>query len=934
MAENLTDQFSRKWYVAVIYADLCDSTALAANLEAEVYAAVMDRLTAYYRQTIDDHGGTMLQVHGDGALAMFGFPAAGEEDVRLAVNAALALHAGIKELVFPEDSQLSLRLHTGVHAGLVVIQQGDIHRGTYQLRGDVTHVCARLSDLAASDEILVTEQSLRGSKPFFTCTDTRVETLRGFGRSIEVTRVIGKSMVTSRYQARRKRSRLPFVGRRDELSELLEAWQAVRAGQASTARVINLIGPPGVGKTRLVDEFLGHGVVQEYAVLQGFCENLGQARPLEPFLNMTPTGIEAPLAATKTELIDQLSQLTQPYVLFVDDCQWIDESSIEVLRSVVASGSPVLLIMASRNRRNLFGATPGVTHLELDGLSSADVSLAIRVLAPYVVVNVGETIAQLCGGNPLFLEELCYADLLEVLDHAPSAIEYVPQWLYSLVQARVAALSAQQVEIVQAAAVLGGTVELVELKEIVGQLEDDDLTHLAVTDLLFPGEQPGTWRFKHGLTREIVYHLIGRDSRRNLHQQVAQRLLAHAPLELQNLERLVGHLLGAGERHQAGVIALRAGENALKQQALDIARVQLRIAIECREAELLASGAADEQRKDIFSIARKLSRVVLFDPSVTELPLFERVLQLSQVDADMRNQAIAHYWLGTVHYGLGQPRLAMRYHFRARTLAQEIGHERLVQETEATLAQATAANCQHDVAIGLLRKVIAANPQVTTDMPIAGSMAYSMGCLAMVQADRGDFEQAEGMLAQAMGLIAETGQLVEANVLAKGIAMSLWQEQPEIALTRASRVIEISLRIHNEYLETMARMLAAYATWCIHQQAQDLEVMRGYVDRMEGFGQGQFMSLGYGWLAEISAQRGEFDRLRRYAARALWRSRSGDGFGLACAYRGLAVGSVTQHLPYSPQHYLQRAQRSAEQRGAHRDSALNARCAQQLNVSI
>ena len=92
MTNALTEQLSRKWYVAVLYTDLCGSTSLVARLEPEVYATVMDCLTVFYRDTIASQGGTMLQVHGDGALAMFGFPAAGEEDVRLAVNAALALH--------------------------------------------------------------------------------------------------------------------------------------------------------------------------------------------------------------------------------------------------------------------------------------------------------------------------------------------------------------------------------------------------------------------------------------------------------------------------------------------------------------------------------------------------------------------------------------------------------------------------------------------------------------------------------------------------------------------------------------------------------------------------------------------------------------------------------------------------------------------------
>jgi class 3 adenylate cyclase len=130
-------------------------------MEAEEYAEILDALRRACREIIPRHGGTIVQLLGDGVLAIFGFPAAQEGDGRRATQAALELHHAIRALPARHlAGGSSLTLHTGIHSGMVLVDQGDSQLGVLQLFGNVPNIASRLASAARADEILVSREAL------------------------------------------------------------------------------------------------------------------------------------------------------------------------------------------------------------------------------------------------------------------------------------------------------------------------------------------------------------------------------------------------------------------------------------------------------------------------------------------------------------------------------------------------------------------------------------------------------------------------------------------------------------------------------------------------------------------------------------------------------------------------------------------------------
>ena len=153
---------ARRRYLTLLFADLSESTALADLMEAERYGEMLGELRRIFREVIPRHGGMLVRAQGDGILAMFGYPDAREDDGRRATEAALELHEAVRGLrvagKLPGGRTLSL--HSGVHAGLVLVADGDMELGRFELLGSVPNIAARLSDQAGADELFVSEETL------------------------------------------------------------------------------------------------------------------------------------------------------------------------------------------------------------------------------------------------------------------------------------------------------------------------------------------------------------------------------------------------------------------------------------------------------------------------------------------------------------------------------------------------------------------------------------------------------------------------------------------------------------------------------------------------------------------------------------------------------------------------------------------------------
>jgi class 3 adenylate cyclase len=236
-------------YLTIAFADISESTRIASSLEAEDYADLLGDLRSDFTEVVARHKGEIVRIDGDGVTMIFGYPEAHEDDGRRATEAAIDLHAAARRRMIPAPGVgPSVRLHTGIHSGLVLVDDGDLVRGRFEMLGDATNVAKRLADLAAADEILVSEATLGTERHFFRTGPRRLVTPRGKDTTLAVFNVFGREIVETRFATRVRQGLAPFVGRSEELGQV-EAW--LQDSVAGGNRLGVVVGGAGLGKTRL-----------------------------------------------------------------------------------------------------------------------------------------------------------------------------------------------------------------------------------------------------------------------------------------------------------------------------------------------------------------------------------------------------------------------------------------------------------------------------------------------------------------------------------------------------------------------------------------------------------------------------------------------------------------------------------------------------------
>ncbi|RZJ11541.1 MAG: adenylate/guanylate cyclase domain-containing protein, partial [Rubrivivax sp.] len=272
--------------LTLLFVDLSGSTAMAEWMEAEHYAAMLAGLRALYERIVPHHGGVIARIQGDGMLAVFGHPEVREDDGRRATEAALELHAAVRGILpsGPKPAGFpGLTLHSGIHAGIVLVTDGDQMRGRFELLGNAPNIAARLSEAAKADEIIASDESLGLQSQFFETGPRFTLQLRGRATPLAAYRVSGRSPVGRRYEASMRRGLAPFVGRDAELAALECGLVQALLGRT---RWLGLRAGAGVGKTRLTEEFLRRAADHPCLIHRGYCESYLSAEPLQPFLQM------------------------------------------------------------------------------------------------------------------------------------------------------------------------------------------------------------------------------------------------------------------------------------------------------------------------------------------------------------------------------------------------------------------------------------------------------------------------------------------------------------------------------------------------------------------------------------------------------------------------------------------------------------------------
>jgi transcriptional regulator with AAA-type ATPase domain/tetratricopeptide (TPR) repeat protein len=888
-------------------------TLMRVSLRAESSAslAVTSRLLEQLVERMRSFGGHIAEMSPRGLVAVFGMEP-DEDAPRRGANAGLAIVKTI-DGERPDAAPVGRSVAVAIHVARLLLARVD---GAVILDEEgKKDAWRRLDELngAGTDGIALSE-------------DAAVF----LGRQFEVVRDAEHGRAAFRLVGRASRDRglgsTEFVGRQAELSLLQGLLQRAREGRG---QLVSIVGDPGIGKTRLVREFV-HGLPPDgIGLLKGECvsygatvpyhlvldvlrdacgiqeadppdaiavkarqllERLGGASaPWAPYVmnllcpgrGFTPRGAAPEVVRERTfEALQQLvlaEQARQPLVIVIEDLHWIDRTSADLLAVFVevVARMRILLVCTTRPGAPLpwTGRTPS-TQIALPPLP-AEASLGLvesALVGRSVRRDVVEAILARAEGNPFFLEEL----VRSVRDEdEPSRIP-IPETVHEVLTTRILRLSDDDRYVLQSAAVIGRDVPVALLERVGGVSADvmrSALGRLQTAEFVYPtrlGADP-TYTFSHALTWDVAYDGMLEEARRAVHGRVVEAIAQLYPDRLlEHSEQLAHHAYGAERWAQALSYLRQAARRALSCSAYRES------AVLCRKALV----AVDHLPSDPDLVAQAID--VRLELRTALLALGDNgqirdLLRDAEQLAVAANDDVRLAWVQSFrcmsHWGLGELAQALAAGEQALASGQRLGDPRIQRLAHLGLGWTFHARGRYRKSLqelSALLSLLAEGAPVSEQrgLPIDSVMAHSW--IAACHTELGEFEA--GLVAgrQAQRLATEMNQPwgLAAAHYAVGV---LYMRQENLA--EATVELEAGLRLCREYeiwnwftgLASALGLVRALAG----QPESGCQLLRDAVERAETMRSVFRQSLRVAWLAEAEWLAGRPDSARELAERAL-----------------------------------------------------------------
>jgi class 3 adenylate cyclase len=291
--------------LTVLFCDLVASTALSTRLDPEDMREVLSRYAGRVSEEVARFGGFVARFLGDGVLVYFGYPRAREDDAERALRAGLAVVDTVSRLEAPFGV---LQTRIGIATGLVVV--GDLAEGgggqEHEVVGETPNLAARLQSLAEPNSVVVASATRELVGDLFEFRDLGAAHLKGFAEPVQVWQVLGLGSVDSRFEALRRSSLTPLVGRDDELEVLTRRWRRVTEGDG---QVVLLSGEAGLGKSRILAAFESSLKGEPHLRLPFYCSPHHQDSSLYPLIARMERGARFSRDDTPEIKLDKLEAL-------------------------------------------------------------------------------------------------------------------------------------------------------------------------------------------------------------------------------------------------------------------------------------------------------------------------------------------------------------------------------------------------------------------------------------------------------------------------------------------------------------------------------------------------------------------------------------------------------------------------------------------------
>ncbi len=602
--------------VSILFVDLVGSTSRGDGADPE---DVRERNQLYFeaaRERIAPYGGVVEKYIGDAVMAVFGAPLARLDDAERAVRAGLAVLGGIRDLNAAHPG-LDLEARAGVCTGEAVVTPAPAS-GETLATGDVVNTASRLQSAAPPGRVIVGPETYRLTRHTFGFEELPPVDAKGKREPVAAW-LVGEPVAAP---GSRPISRTPLVGRDRELLLIRTVWDGATGG--SRPHLVSILGPPGIGKTRLAREVsseieggggralwgrslpyeertpyraLGQMVrhtarIYEYDAVEiarnKLADTVGSLFPSEEageatrFLSLLlGLGLDEPadesihLFFAARRFVELLAE-REPLLLVFEDLHWADDALLEVIDYLVSHVQDVPVVFLALARPEFLETRPtwgagmmGQTTLPLEPLTPDEATAVVSSLLADGGSPTIERIVTTAEGNPLFLEEL----VASLADEAGS--EKLPATVRAAISARIDALPASARAALLHASVMGQTFWRGVLASA-GEIEDVDLAleALEARGLILRRPQSQVlgdveFGFKHVLIRDVAYGTLPRAARRKLHAATAQAIEKSTtdPADLAWI--LAYHWREAGEVAAAIEYLLAAAERARDASAVE-----------------------------------------------------------------------------------------------------------------------------------------------------------------------------------------------------------------------------------------------------------------------------------------------------------------------------------------------------------------------------